>query len=160
MRLSLTRRSEYGIRALVHMAGLPREERVTAVELAEACDIPAGNVPTIMNILSRAGILRCTPGRGGGCTLALDPAEISMLDIIESLEGRLDLSHCLLDSRRCDDHNPECAVHVAWSRGRGAAISSLARTSLAETAVRQKEISRVLARRAKIAKKKAVAANR
>ena len=149
MHLSLTRRSEYGIRALIYMAGLPSGDRVTAAELADACQIPAGNVPTIMNILSRSGLLICTPGRGGGCTLALEPADISMLDIIESLEGRLDLAHCLLDSRRCDDHNPECAVHVAWSRGRSAAIEALARTSLGDTATRQREITKILARRAK-----------
>jgi Rrf2 family protein len=140
VRLSLTRRSEYGIRALMHMAELPAEQRVTAAELAEACNIPPGNVPTIMNILSRAGLLVCTPGRGGGCTLALHPKNISMLDIIESLEGRLDLSHCLLDSRRCDEHDPECAVHVAWTEGRSAAVESLARTSLDETVRRQREI--------------------
>lgn len=147
MRLNLTRRSEYGVRVLIHMAGLPEGRRATAAELAEACDIPAGNVPTIMNILSRAGILMCTPGRNGGCTLALDPKNISMLDIIESLEGGLALSHCLLDSRRCDDHDPECAVHVAWTEGRSAATEALARTSLDETARRHAEIERVVAGR-------------
>lgn len=143
MRLFLTKRGEYGIRLLLHLADRPAEERMTAGELAEACEIPAGNVPTIVNVLSRSGILMCSPGRGGGCQLARDPADISMLQIIEALEGSLEISRCLLDSRRCHDRDPECAVHHAWSEGRDAAIRSLAVTTLADTLAREREIARL-----------------
>jgi len=146
MHLSLTKRSEYGIRLMVHMAGLPKDERVTASSLAEACDIPAGNVPTIMNTLSRSGLLLCISGRNGGCTLARDPEEISMLDIIASLEGRLEISHCLLDSLRCEDHVPECPLHAAWSEGRAAAVNVLKATSLSDALRREKEIAKKSAR--------------
>ncbi len=140
MRLFLTKRAEYGIRLLLHFAAHPGE-RMTAGELAEACDIPAGNVPTIVNILGRAGILMCSPGRGGGCTLARDPADISTLEIIEALEGQLEISRCLLDSRRCHDRDPECAIHKVWSTGRDAAITALAETSLADVLKREEEIA-------------------
>lgn len=139
MRLFLTKRAEYGIRLLLHLAALPDRERRTARQLAEACEIPAGNVPTIMNLLSRAGILMCSPGRGGGCALAADPADVSMLQIIETLEGKLDIPHCLLDSRRCHDRDPECAVHAAWTVGRTAAIAALQAISLADTLTRDRE---------------------
>ncbi|MHB8245604.1 MAG: RrF2 family transcriptional regulator [Acidimicrobiales bacterium] len=155
MRLSLTKRSEYGIRMMLHLADRPRGERITAADLAEACEIPPGNVPTIMNMLSRSGLLLCVPGRSGGCSLARDPGEISMLEIIESLEGRLELSHCLLDSRRCNDHSPECALHAAWSHGRAAAISALERTSLSDTLEREREIAKLASRRAAAAKARA-----
>jgi Rrf2 family protein len=146
MHLSLTKRSEYGIRMMMYLAGMPRGERVTAADLALACEIPPGNVPTIMNMLSRSGLLLCTPGRSGGCTLARDPEDISMLEIIESLEGRLEISHCLLDSRRCNDHRPECALHKAWSHGRAAAIHALDSTSLSDTRQREVEIAKIKAR--------------
>jgi Rrf2 family transcriptional regulator, iron-sulfur cluster assembly transcription factor len=141
VRLFLTKRGEYGIRALLHLAAIPSGERRTASELAEACEIPAGNVPTIVNILARSGLLACSPGRGGGCSLARDPADISMLEIIEALEGQLEVPHCLLDSRRCHDRDPECAVHAAWSLGRDAAIGALSETSLADTLTREREIA-------------------
>ena len=147
MRLSLTRRSEYGVRMVLHLACRPRNERVTAADLAEICDVPRGHVPTIVNILSRAGILQCSPGRGGGCTLARDPDDISMLEVVESLEGSLEISHCLLDSRRCHGKDPECAVHEAWSRGRDAAIASLANTSLLRVVTREQEIAEEQRRR-------------
>lgn len=131
---------------MLHLAGAPRGERLTAAELAQICEIAPGNVPTIMNMLSRSGLLLSTPGRSGGCTLARDPEDISMLEIIESLEGRLEISHCLLDSRRCNDHRPECALHKAWSHGRAAAINALDSTSLADTFRREQEIGRINAR--------------
>lgn len=139
MRLFLTKRGEYGIRLLLHLAAHPGQ-RMTAGELAEACEVPAGNVPTIVNILARSGILMCSPGRGGGCSLAREASDISMLEIIEALEGQLEISRCLLDSRRCHDRDPECAVHKAWSSGRDAAIRALSETTLADTLEREREI--------------------
>lgn len=144
MRLFLTKRGEYGIRLLVHLGGQPEGARLTANELAEACAIPAGNVPTIVNTLARAGILVCSPGRGGGCALARDPADVNMLQIIESLEGPLEIERCILDSRRCHGRDPECAMHWAWSRGRDAAISALRETTLALTVAREREIAELL----------------
>ncbi len=98
-------------------------------------------MPTIVNVLSRAGILSCNPGRKGGCTLAREPAQITILDVVEALEGSFDAPNCLLDSRRCHDHDPECAVHVAWSEGRSAALAALADTSLADAVEREREIA-------------------
>jgi Rrf2 family protein len=147
MRLTLTKRGEYGFRIMLYLAGRSRDERVTAAELAEACNIPAGNVPTIMSMLSRARILACSPGRHGGCALARDPEDISTLEIIEALEGELEISHCLLDSRRCHGRDPECAVHHAWSAGRDAAIEALARTSLADAIEREHENAALTKRR-------------
>jgi Rrf2 family protein len=140
LRLSLTKRGEYGVRIMVHLAVRRDGGRMTAQELAEACSIPVGNVPTIVNLLSRSGLLLSTPGRHGGCVLARAPETISMLEIVECLEGTFDVSHCLLDSRRCHDKDPECALHTAWKAGRDAAIGSLANTTLATTAHREAEL--------------------
>lgn len=141
MRLTLTKRGEYGIRILLHLAAVPEGRRTTASELAEACEIPAGNVPTIVNVLSRGGLLVSTPGRHGGCMLARSADDISCLDIITCLEGGLEIQHCLLDSRRCHDKDPECAVHHAWAEGRNAAIHALEKTSLRDALVREQEVA-------------------
>ena len=117
MRLSLTKQCEYGIRLLLHLAAQPAEQRMTAGELAEACDISAGNVPTIVNVLARSGILICSPGRGGGCELAVDPADISMLQIIEVLDGPLEVAHCLLDSRAATVVTPSARCTTRGARG-------------------------------------------
>lgn len=140
MRLTLTKRGEYGVRILIHLATKPEGTRMTAQELADECDIPLGNVPTIVNLMSRGGLLHSIPGRNGGCALARRADSISTLEIIECLEGTFDVSHCLLDSRRCHDKDPECAMHAAWKTGRDAALGALAKTSLAVVSEREVEL--------------------
>jgi Rrf2 family protein len=141
VRLTLNKRAEYGVRLVMYLADQASDQRMTAAHLAEECQIPAGNVPTIMSLLSRAGVLDCSPGRAGGCMLARPPEEISALEIVEALEGPMEIAHCLLDSRRCHGKDPECAVHHAWSEGRDAAIAALARLSLADAVRHEREIA-------------------
>ena len=117
---------------------------MTAQELADECGIPLGNVPTIVNLMSRGGLLMSSPGRNGGCSLARSADSITTLEIIECLEGTFDISHCLLDSRRCHDKDPECAMHAAWKAGRDAAIGALGTTSLATVASREVELQGIL----------------
>lgn len=133
MRLALTKRCEYGIRILVYLAMRPRRTRVTTADLARICEVPPGNVPTIVNILSRAGYLSSSPGRNGGCELAVEPRDLSMLDVAHLLEGNLELEHCLLDSRhRCSEY--ECYLCNIWQDGRAAALAALSDTTLADAA--------------------------
>lgn len=125
---------------MLELASRAPGTRLTTRELADVCDIPPGNVPTVVSTLARAGLLMNSPGRGGGCSLARDPGTVPMLEVIEALEGSLAVDHCLLDSRRCHDKDPECALHEAWSAGRAAAISALAGTTLAAAAARELEL--------------------
>lgn len=131
MRLELTKRCEYGIRILLELAMLPAGVKMTTAELAKACEVPPGNVPTIVNVMTRAGFLTSSPGRGGGCALAGDPEKVSLLAISRVLEGNLEIEHCLLDSRQrgCE---PKCCLHDIWMAGRGAALAALEQISLAD----------------------------
>lgn len=140
MQLSLTKQGQYGVRLLIHLATLPEGTRRTSHEMASVCAIPAGNVPTVVNRLSRGGFLACTPGRNGGCSLARPPAEISLLDVVVCLEGSLDLSHCILDRGLCPDEHNECALHSAWVKGRQAAVDSLSGMTLEAAARRELEL--------------------
>ena len=141
MRLTLTRRAEYGIRLLVHLAGRPAE-RVTSAELARVCEIPAGNVPTIVNALTRGGILDARPGRHGGCRLARPATDISMLEVVECLEGGSEAGLCILGTGRCGVTGHECALHAAWKDGRRAALDALSSLTLDAAASREAELGR------------------
>jgi Rrf2 family protein len=131
MRLSLTKRGEYAVRIAVHLAAV--SERVTASDLSAACGIPGGNVPTIVNLLSRAGVLACSPGRGGGCRLNRPAETISVLEVIEAAEGPLGET-CVLDAGRCGVAGQECTLHGAWASGRQAALAALGNLTLADAA--------------------------
>ena len=131
MRLSLTKRGEYAVRVALHLASA--SERVTASDLGRACDIPMGNMPTIVNLLSRAGVLACSPGRGGGCQLNRPAKEISVLEVIEAAEGPLG-EICVLDARRCGVPGQECVLHHAWASGRESVLAALRNATLADAA--------------------------
>jgi len=133
MKLSLTKRSDYGLRIVQYLAAQRPGYKGTSAEFAEGCDIPSGNVPTIVSHLSRAEILQCTPGPRGGCVLARPPEEISILEVIEVLEGPLASPRCLLESRLCAD-GQHCAVHQAWAEARTSLADALAALSVADAA--------------------------
>lgn len=134
MRFSLTRRAEYGMRILVHLTTIEPGVRVTTSDLAQECEVSPGNVPTIVNVLSRAGLLDCSPGRNGGCMLARDPKQVSVLEAIEVLEGPVDVDFCLLDSRRCHQQDPHCTLHESWAASKAAAFEALRNVTLYDAA--------------------------
>lgn len=134
MRLSLTKRGEYAVSMALHLVTVP-EGRVTAGELGAACGVPMGNVPTIVNLLSRAGVLDCAPGRGGGCRLSRPAEQISVLQVIEAVEGPLG-ARCVLDNQQCGVPGQECALHGAWASGREAVLTALKDLTLATAAQR------------------------
>ena len=136
MKLSLTKRGDYALRIVKHLAAQDPGYKATAGEFAEQCHIPPGNVPTIVSLLSRAQILECTSGRGGGCVLARQPEDISILEVIEVFEGPLASPRCLLESRLCSDGG-HCVVHQAWSEATTCLTAALASLSVADAADRK-----------------------
>jgi Rrf2 family iron-sulfur cluster assembly transcriptional regulator len=131
MKLSLTKRGDYGLRMLLYLAAREAGYRVTAAELAEGCTVPPGNVPTIVSELSRRHLLDCTSGPKGGCVLARKPEEISILEVFEVLEGPLVSSQCLLRAGPCDVGRP-CVVHQAWVDAQNCLTEALGAMSLAD----------------------------
>jgi Rrf2 family protein len=147
MRLALTKRSGDAIRMLVHLAGLPEGAKLTSGDLAEACAVSAGNVPTLVAAMARGRILDCTPGRGGGCRLARPAAEITIAEVVAVLEGSLELDRCSIDERRCADREFHCGMHRTWSEAHADLIANLSNLTLAEAARRQEANERASRRR-------------
>jgi Rrf2 family protein len=132
MKIVPTRRTDYGIRALVYLAH-HAPDRLKATEIAEAMDIPEGFLHQVLGDLQRAGFVTSQTGRTGGYALSGDPGEVSMLQIVEALEGSLALSECALRGGPChwDD---VCALHWVWTAARSAFVDQLARATLADVA--------------------------
>ena len=85
MRLELTRRADYAIRATICLARERRGQLVTAPEIAQRMDVPKRFLPQIMQDLVRAELVEGTPGRGGGYQLTRPPDEVSLLEVIEAI---------------------------------------------------------------------------
>lgn len=146
MRLALTKRSGDAIRILFHLAALPPGTRRTSIEIAEASGVSRGNIPTLVAALSRAGILDCTRGPGGGCALARPAAQIDMAEAVTAVEGSLEPEHCALDDIRCRDRPYPCGMHHTWATVVRTLTDELGGLSL-EQALRNDEKNRQAAAR-------------
>ena len=136
MRLALTKRRGAAIRILLHLASLPPGSRRTAAEISDASNVSPGNVPTLVAALSRAGLLDCTRGPGGGCALTHDPAAISIASVLEAVEGSLVPEHCAIDHRPCSEREFPCGIHQTWSTGVNSLTAQLGDLSLADALAR------------------------
>ena len=113
MGLRLTRAAEYGIRAMMHVGSLPEGTVGLKDEIAEAQGIPPSFTAKILRQLVKAGILSSARGVHGGFALAKPPAEISLLDVIEAIEGPIQLTVCSPDPENCTVSH-DCPVSGVW----------------------------------------------
>jgi Rrf2 family protein len=131
MRLEVTRKADLAVRALVTVAG--SGGRVKAGELALLLDTTAGFVPQVMTPLVRAGWVRSDPGPTGGYTATVGLDDITVLDVVEAVDGPTDTGRCVVADRPCNAGLP-CALHGAWASARDALTTSLGAITLAATA--------------------------
>lgn len=128
MKLVATKRTDYGIRALLYLAREPGL-RIKAAEIAEAMDIPQGFLHQVLQELQRARLVDSRPSRHGGYRLARPPADVSLLDVVEALEGPLQPAECALRGGECLSGEP-CVLHAVWSGANDALRRELASVDL------------------------------
>ncbi|MEX0868668.1 MAG: Rrf2 family transcriptional regulator [Nitriliruptoraceae bacterium] len=132
MRLELGRRADYAIRATVDLSRSHGDDgRRKARAIADEMDIPASYVPQILADLVRAGIATSQAGPDGGYALARQPSEITLLEVLEAVDGAEASTSCVLRGGPCRWEDV-CAVHVPWARAQHALLDELGRTTLAD----------------------------
>ena len=111
--MQLTSTSEYAIRAIIHLAGFSPGTTVQISRMSEEEEIPDNFLRKIVPVLSKSGFIRTRRGVGGGIALAVEPDSISILDIIEAVEGKIFLNKCLIGPAMCH-RSSWCKVHEVW----------------------------------------------
>ena len=99
--MHLTRQSDYGVRAVLHLSGLPYGDIIQTKQIAADEDIPRKYLPSIIRTLARAGIIRTLRGNQGGVMLARPPEEITLREVIEAVEGPITLVQCMREPDQC-----------------------------------------------------------
>lgn len=108
--MQLSRRTDYGFRVILHLACLPTDQRAPTHDIAARQHIPAPFLAKIVSQLSVAGLVTTHRGAGGGVALAMPAEEISLLRVIEAIDGPLVLNRCLIQPDSCPQ-NEKCPVH-------------------------------------------------
>lgn len=144
MRMELTKRGDYAVRAMLALtrtavraasedAAAPGNGLLSARRISDAMAIPVRFLPQVMTDLQRAGLVEAAPGRSGGYRLARAPETISLLDVIEAVEGDSRRRTCVLRGGPCGKDG-SCDVHDVFFRGQEALLDTLARATLADLA--------------------------
>jgi Rrf2 family iron-sulfur cluster assembly transcriptional regulator len=128
--MHLTRAGDHAIRALLVLLRQSANGRLTSYRLAEETKIPAEFLRKILSALARAKILRSVRGPTGGVRLARKPEDITLLDIVEAVEGPLALNECTRAPSACP-RSPHCLVHPVWQQAQERLRETLASATLA-----------------------------
>jgi Rrf2 family protein len=132
----LTAKGKYGLKAMVHLASLPKGGTAQCVDIAEANNIPKKFLDAILGDLRNAGIVRSKKGPGGGYMLARAPSQIKVGVVIRTLDGPLAPIACASRTayqpcQDCDDVKT-CAVRLTMAKVRDATADILDRLTFAD----------------------------
>ena len=111
--MQITRQADYAIRAVRYLAKLEPDQKAATSTVAREMKIPPSFLAKIISQLSIAGLLRTSRGARGGVTLAHAAGEISMLDVVEAIDGPILLNECVGDPANCS-FSDDCLVHPIW----------------------------------------------
>jgi len=111
--MQLTREGDYGIRSVLYLARQPYKKISFVTEISEEYKIPRSFLAKILQKLVKAKIVRSYRGVKGGFSLARQAKDISVLDVLEAIEGRLSMNICLADKKKCD-FSRHCPIHGVW----------------------------------------------
>ncbi|TAN35867.1 MAG: Rrf2 family transcriptional regulator [Verrucomicrobia bacterium] len=127
----LSRKVEYGLMALMHLAGAATVGRpVSAVHIARRHRIPGALLGKVMQALTRAGLVESVAGMHGGYQLRRKPAQVALGQVIAAVDGPIQLAGC-----QAHDACPQsrgCCVRAPLNRVRGEVIAPFSRITLAD----------------------------
>jgi Rrf2 family protein len=125
--MQITRQADYAVRAVLYLAQLGPGGRASTAQIAREQKIPLTFLAKIVSQLSASGVVRATRGAHGGVALARQPEEVSLLDIVEAIDGPVMLSECTLNPDTCS-MSDECVVRVVWCEARAELVARLGAT--------------------------------
>jgi Rrf2 family protein len=135
VRLELTKAADYAIRAALALGEAGPDERLSVRRIAAEQAIPARFLPRVMADLVAAGLIEGAPGRTGGYRLTRPASTISLLDVIEAVEGDSRRRVCVLRGGPCR-LNGVCDVHEVFAAAQDDMLRRLGGATVATTIAR------------------------
>jgi FeS assembly SUF system regulator len=131
--IRLNKLTDYAVVVLVQMASDDRR-MMTAPRIAEGTGVPLPTVAKLLKILARDGLVRSQRGAGGGYVLGRRAADITVADIVSSVEGPIALTACVDGAEGGCEVELMCPMRGNWDRVNGAIRNALSEVSLADMA--------------------------
>ena len=128
--MQITRQADYALRAMLFLARLQPNQRAATNAIAETQKIPPSFLAKIISQLSIAGLIHTSRGARGGVELARPAAEISVLEVVEAIDGPIALNECVLDPEGCV-FGTDCPIHSVWCESQEELVNRLRTTNFA-----------------------------
>ncbi len=134
--LRLSKKADYALMAMKHLAMRPDSASASAREIAEAYDIPLELLAKVLQRLVRARLLVSVQGTRGGYRLGRPPQKIPVAEVIQSVDGPVTVTACSPDDHNCDQFN-KCSIRDPLWKIRGRIVEALNTVSVAELATEE-----------------------
>ncbi len=131
--LKLSKRADYGLIALRHLALQTGNQSASAKEIAGRYGIPVPLMSKVLQILAREGFVNSEFGTRGGYRLARDPGRISALEVIRAIDGPIILTSCFTEHGDCDQ-SATCTVREPLRRVHEGILQLLASITITDMA--------------------------
>lgn len=126
--MQITRQADYAVRAVTFLARLGADHRAATSTIAQEQQIPPSFLAKIVSQLSVAGLLTTSRGARGGVSLARPPKEITLLEVIEAIDGPILLNECVGDGGTCK-FIEDCPMHPVWCEAQYELVQKLRNTT-------------------------------
>lgn len=133
-----SRKSDYGLRALMYLADRQTKGPVTLAEVAERLRIPKAFLSKILQQLARKGVVRSLKGPSGGFVLAVEPAELTIYEIISEIDGPMRVFECFASEADCSLFG-DCLLSNVFEQVEGEIGRVLSKYTLADFRLPRRE---------------------
>jgi len=129
--MQITRQADYALRAMLFLAKLESTDRAATSQIAEEQHIPPSFLAKIISQLSIAGLIHTSRGARGGVSLARPPEDISILEVIEAIDGPIALNECTHVKGGCA-FGDECPLKPLWCDTQNELVEKLKNTTFGQ----------------------------
>lgn len=129
--MQITRQADYAVRAVLYLSQLGSDQRAATSQIAQDQQIPPSFLAKIVSQLSVAGLLQTSRGARGGVSLAKAPGDISLLEVVEAIDGPILLNECVAASGVCT-FGDDCPMRPVWCDAQKELVTRLHNTTFDE----------------------------
>jgi len=129
--MKITHEADYATRAILHLSRTQTDKLIPTNEIAKRQNIPSSFLAKIIVQLSIAGLLHTSRGANGGVKLARKPQNITLLEVIEAIDGPIRLNICVENESDCIFEN-NCPMQAVWCDAQNEMITKLRNTNFAQ----------------------------
>ena len=128
--MQITRQADYAVRAVMYLAS-KGDQRIATSTIAEEQHIPPSFLAKIISQLSIAGLLHTSRGARGGVTLAREGKDITLLEVVEAIDGPIHLNECVESVDACSFAH-DCPMRPIWCEAQEGLVKRLKSTNFAD----------------------------